>query len=96
MRNLVGSLTDAWVNQQFASDVRVTVLSMTGQVDDIGQISGSLLIGLIASLFSVPAALTIHELLLTPALPLIGVADRKKPNEIEFHIYLLSGFCSII
>jgi hypothetical protein len=76
--------------------VRATVLSMTGQADDIGQIAGGLLIGLFASLFSVPAALTIYGLLLTPALPLIGVADRKEPNEIEFHIYLLSGIYSII
>jgi DHA3 family tetracycline resistance protein-like MFS transporter len=77
LRNLVGPLTDAWVNQRLDSDVRATVLSMTGQVDAVGQIVGGPLIGLVASLFSVPAAMTVSGLLLTPALPLIRAADRK-------------------
>jgi DHA3 family tetracycline resistance protein-like MFS transporter len=77
LRNLVGPLTDAWVNQRLDSDVRATVLSMTGQVDAVGQIAGGPLIGLVASLFSVPAAMTVSGLLLTPALPLIRAADRK-------------------
>jgi MFS transporter, DHA3 family, tetracycline resistance protein len=77
LRNLVGPLTDAWVNQRLDSDVRATVLSMTGQVDAVGQIAGGPLIGLVANLFSVPAAMTVSGLLLTPALPLIRTADRK-------------------
>jgi DHA3 family tetracycline resistance protein-like MFS transporter len=79
LRNLVGPLTDVWVNQRLDSDVRATVLSMTGQVDAVGQIAGGPLIGLVASLFSVPAAIAISGLLLTPALPLIRAADRKAP-----------------
>jgi DHA3 family tetracycline resistance protein-like MFS transporter len=77
LRNLVGPLTNAWVNQRLDSDVRATVLSMTGQVDAVGQIAGGPLIGLVASLFSVQSAITITGLLLTPALPLIRAADRK-------------------
>jgi DHA3 family tetracycline resistance protein-like MFS transporter len=77
LRNLVGPLTDAWVNQRLDSDVRATILSMTGQVDAVGQITGGPLIGLVASLFSVPAAMTVSGLLLTPALALIRDADRK-------------------
>jgi DHA3 family tetracycline resistance protein-like MFS transporter len=79
LRNLVGPLTDAWVNQRLDSDVRATVLSMIGQVDAIGQIAGGPLIGLVASLFSVTAAISISGLLLTPALPLIRAANRKEP-----------------
>jgi len=79
LRNLVGPLTDAWVNQRLDSDVRATVLSMTGQVDAVGQIVGGPLIGLVASLFSVQAAISISGLLLTPALPMIRAADRKEP-----------------
>jgi MFS transporter, DHA3 family, tetracycline resistance protein len=77
LRNLVGPLMDAWVNQRLDSVVRATVLSMTGQVDAVGQIAGGPLIGLVASLFSVQSAITITGLLLTPALPLIRAADRK-------------------
>ncbi len=77
LRNLVGPLTNAWVNQRLDSDVRATVLSMTGQVDAVGQIAGGPLIGLVASLVSVPTAITISGLLLSPALPLIRAADPQ-------------------
>jgi DHA3 family tetracycline resistance protein-like MFS transporter len=81
LRNLVGPLTNAWVNQRLDSDVRATILSMTGQVDAVGQIAGGPLIGLVASFFSVPAAIAASGLLLTPALSLIGAAGRKMPRE---------------
>jgi DHA3 family tetracycline resistance protein-like MFS transporter len=76
LRNLVGPLTNAWVNQRLDSDVRATILSMAGQVDAVGQIAGGPLIGLVASFISVPAAITASGLLLTPALPLIKAAGR--------------------
>jgi DHA3 family tetracycline resistance protein-like MFS transporter len=83
LRNLVSPLTDAWINQHLDSDVRATVLSMTGQVDAVGQISGGPLIGVVASLFSVQTALITSGLLLTPALPLILVANRTPPSSPE-------------
>lgn len=78
LRNLTGPLTDAWVNQRLDPEVRATVLSMTGQMDAIGQITGGPLIGLIANLVSMQTAITISGLLLAPALPLIQAADRKE------------------
>ena len=60
--------------------VRLTLPSMTGQVDAVRQIPGVPLISLAASLLSVPAAITTSGLLLTPALPLIRAADRKEPS----------------
>jgi MFS transporter, DHA3 family, tetracycline resistance protein len=80
LRNLVGPLTDAWVNQRLPADVRATILSMTGQVDAVGQITGGPLIGLVASLFSVQTAMLTSGLLLTPALPMIAAADRHPPD----------------
>ena len=77
LRNLVDPLTAAWVNQHLDSNVRATVLSMTGQVDAVGQVAGGPLIGLVANLVSVPLAMTVSGLLLAPALPLIGTAERK-------------------
>jgi MFS transporter, DHA3 family, tetracycline resistance protein len=79
LRNLTGPLTDAWVNQRLDPEVRATVLSMNGQVDAIGQITGGPLIGLVANLVSVQTAITISGLFLAPALPLIRAADRKEP-----------------
>ena len=50
---------------------------MFGQVDAIGQIAGGPGVGLIASLASVAAAVTTSGLLLSPALFLIGRANRQ-------------------
>lgn len=74
-RNIIGPLYDAWVNQRLDSDVRATVLSMSGQVDAIGQIASGPLAGMV-SLWSIRAAISFAGLLITPALGLIGRANR--------------------
>jgi len=75
LRNVMGPLYSAWVNQRLDSDTRATVISMSGQVDAIGQIASGPVAALI-SLSSVRAAITMASLLLTPALPLIARANR--------------------
>jgi DHA3 family tetracycline resistance protein-like MFS transporter len=74
-RNVIGPLYNAWVNQRLDPDVRATVISMSGQVDAIGQIASGPLAGLV-SLWSVQAAIAFASFLLTPALPLIRRANR--------------------
>ena len=74
-RNVMGPLYDAWVNQRLDSETRATVISMSGQVDAIGQIASGPVAALI-SLTSIRAAITMAGLLLAPALPLIGRANR--------------------
>ena len=74
-RNVMGPLYDAWVNQRLDSDTRATVISMSGQVDAIGQVASGPIAGLI-SLWSIRAAITGASLLLIPALPLIARANR--------------------
>jgi DHA3 family tetracycline resistance protein-like MFS transporter len=81
LRELTDPLISAWMNQRLDSDVRATILSMTAQTEAIGQIAGSLVIGLLAQIVSVPLALVFCGGLLTPALILIrranhNVADR--------------------
>jgi len=68
LRNVNNPLHTAWVNQRLDPQVRATVLSMSGQVDAIGQVAGGPSVGLIARAFSVVAAITTSGLLLTPAL----------------------------
>jgi len=80
-RNVLGPLYDAWVNQRLDSGTRATVISMSGQVDAIGQIASGPLAGVV-SLWSVQAAITFASLLITPALPLIGRANRLHAEEI--------------
>ncbi len=74
-RNVLGPLYDAWVNQRLDSETRATVISMSGQVDAIGQIASGPLAGLV-SLWSVQAAIAFASLLIAPALPLIRRANR--------------------
>jgi MFS transporter, DHA3 family, tetracycline resistance protein len=74
-RNVMEPLYNAWVNQRLDSDTRATVISMSGQVDAIGQVASGPIAGLI-SLWSIRAAITGASLLLIPALPLITRANR--------------------
>ncbi len=82
-RNVLGPLYIAWVNQRLDSDTRATIISMSGQVDAIGQIASGPLAGVV-SLWSVQAAIAFAGFLLTPALPLILRANwLQKPTEDE-------------
>jgi MFS transporter, DHA3 family, tetracycline resistance protein len=76
-RNLIGPLYTAWVNQRLESGVRATVISMSSQVDAIGQITGGPVVGWIGSALSVQAAITVSGLILTPILPLYRRALRQ-------------------
>jgi DHA3 family tetracycline resistance protein-like MFS transporter len=77
LRNVSNPLHTAWVNQRLDPQVRATVLSMTGQVDAIGQVAGGPAVGLIARWFSVAAAIATSGLLLTPALWLAARANAQ-------------------
>jgi DHA3 family tetracycline resistance protein-like MFS transporter len=81
MRNIMGPLYSAWVNQRLDSDARATVLSMSSQVDAIGQVLSGPVAALI-SLASVQAAITMASLLLLPALPLINRANRLHAEDL--------------
>ncbi len=77
-RNVLGPLYTAWVNQSLDSQVRATVLSMSSQVDAIGQIVGGPVVGLIGNYVSVQAAIVVSSLSLTPIFPLFGRAIRQE------------------
>src|SRR5215208_1631383 len=81
-RNVMEPLYTAWINQRLNSDTRATVISMSGQVDAIGQIASGPVAALI-SLSSLRAAITMAGLLLTPALPLIARANRLHAEDAE-------------
>jgi DHA3 family tetracycline resistance protein-like MFS transporter len=89
LRDICIPLQTAWINQKLDSKVRATVHSMFGQVDAIGQIAGGPGVGLIANLASVAAAVTTSGLLLTPALFLIGRANRQSLAEDEANVVMV-------
>lgn len=73
----------SWVNQKLEPETRATVLSMSSQVDAIGQICGGPGVGLIAKMVSVVAAILTSSLLLSPALVLIRRTNAQfaEPQE---------------
>jgi DHA3 family tetracycline resistance protein-like MFS transporter len=84
-RNVIGPLYTAWVNQGLDSQVRATVISMSSQVDAIGQIAGGPIVGIIANIFSVNTAIVVSALTLTPILPLFSRTIRRetRPTPVE-------------
>ncbi len=70
MRGVTFPLTNAWVNQQIDSKVRATVLSMVGQIDALGELSGGPILGGIGRLRSMRAALVTSAMVLLPTVPL--------------------------
>jgi hypothetical protein len=58
----------AWLNQNIDSEVRATVISMSGQVDSFGQIAGGPPLGLLGTLTTLRASFLGAAALLVPAL----------------------------
>lgn len=83
LRGVRGPLQATWVNQKLDSRVRATIHSMFGQVDAIGQAAGGPLIGTVARLYTVRAAVSFASFLLAPALLFIGRANRIPVSEVE-------------
>jgi DHA3 family tetracycline resistance protein-like MFS transporter len=79
-REMNGTLYTTWVNQRLEAKVRATVLSMSSQVDAIGQIAGGPLLGALASAVSIKVALFVSGLTLSPALGLIGWGLKQEKN----------------
>ncbi|HSF80049.1 MAG TPA: MFS transporter [Anaerolineales bacterium] len=77
-RSVIYPVYTGWVNQRIDSQVRATLLSMTSQVDAIGQITGGPFLGLIGNSVSVRAAITASGLILSPVLGLFARAARQR------------------
>ena len=83
MRSLTGPLIDTWVNKYIESKVRATMLSMTSQLDALGQMVGGPIVGVIGSLRSISAALTGSALLILPVVPLYGRTIKQQEESIS-------------
>jgi MFS transporter, DHA3 family, tetracycline resistance protein len=77
-----GAVTSPWERAWFAEaidpKVRATVLSMTGQVNALGQIAVGPAIGAVGSTYGVRAALGAATALMVPMLPLYLRAGRQE------------------
>ncbi|HLV33760.1 MAG TPA: MFS transporter [Spirillospora sp.] len=73
----------AWINQSLDPRVRATVLSMSGQVDALGQVVGGPAVGMVGSLVSVRAALAVSAVIWAAATPLYRRSIRRPAAVIE-------------
>lgn len=71
LRQTVGPLYTTWVNQHAESSVRATVISLSSQIDALGQILGGPIVGAIGLALGIPVSLTICAVVLATALPLL-------------------------
>jgi MFS transporter, DHA3 family, tetracycline resistance protein len=82
IRRVAGPLYTAWINQSAEPGVRATLLSLEGQADALGQIAGGPLVGAIGSAISLPAALVVAALALTPSLGFFArIVRQPTPSE---------------
>ncbi|GAC1384843.1 MAG: tetracycline efflux MFS transporter TetA(P) [Ktedonobacteraceae bacterium] len=77
IRSVVVPTYTAWLAQNIDAKVRATVISMSGQIDAIGQIAGGPIIGVIGTVASIRAAIVTAGFLLSPSLLLFVRAIRQ-------------------
>jgi DHA3 family tetracycline resistance protein-like MFS transporter len=80
-RSVTFPLIDAWLNRHIRSETRATVLSMTSQLDALGQMSGGPLIGMVGRIFSVRMAIVAAAGILSPTIWLFRRAGRPSSRE---------------
>jgi len=81
LRSVTFPLSQAFINHFVDSQVRATVLSMTGQIDALGQMAGGPIVGIVGRLFSMPAAILTSAAILLPSVPLFGRLLRSENYE---------------
>ncbi len=76
-----GPIYAAWLNRNIEPRVRATVLSLNGQADSLGQLTGGPAIGAIGTAFGLRAAIVVAGAMLSPALLLYSRALRRGSPE---------------
>ena len=89
LRSAGGPIWMTWLTRNIDANVRATVMSMSGQMNALGQIVGGPPVGYIGSVVSLRAALTTVSVILSPVLLLFAYVFRKvksKPLTVEVEV----------
>ncbi|MGO8948012.1 MAG: MFS transporter [Ktedonobacterales bacterium] len=78
LRSTIAPLYTSWLTRSAPAEVRATVISMSGQMDALGQVASGPVIGVVGLLLSVRAALVLAGVLLSPAVVLYTRALRQE------------------
>jgi len=66
-KEVIGPLSDSWINHNLEPDVRATVFSFYSQMNSFGQIVGGPILGVIATVISIKAGIVVAGLILVPS-----------------------------
>jgi MFS transporter, DHA3 family, tetracycline resistance protein len=78
LRSTIAPLYTSWLTRSAPAEVRATVISMSGQMDALGQVASGPVLGVVGLLRSVRAALVLAGVLLSPAVVLYTRALRQE------------------
>ncbi|MDN5726790.1 MAG: MFS transporter, partial [Propionibacteriales bacterium] len=78
--SVAGPIRRAWLNRNVASSARATTVSMMGQADALGQVTGGPALGALANAVGIPIALLVAGAV---QLPTVVVYLRLRPNRGE-------------
>src|SRR6266487_180011 len=77
IRGVSQPIYTTWLTRNIDSKVRATLISVSGQMNALGQIVGGPPVGYIGTVFSLRAALSAVSIILSPILLLLAYASRK-------------------
>ncbi len=83
MSRMVTPLYTTWITLNTDTKVRATVISLSGQIDAIGQIAGGPVVGVVGTLVSIRAAIVAAGALLSPSLLLFTRALRQGKEDVQ-------------
>ncbi len=81
LRSMSDPLYTSWLTQNTNPAVRATIISLSGQIDAIGQIVGGPAVGAIGTLLSIRAALVVAGSLLSPVVLLFARAIHQSKQQ---------------
>ena len=76
-RSVGNPIYTTWLTQHIDAKVRATVISMSGQVDALGQIVGGPPVGYIGNVVSLRAAMVATSIILSPVLLLFALVSKR-------------------
>ncbi|MDQ4099130.1 MAG: MFS transporter [Chloroflexota bacterium] len=79
---IAGPLSAAWMNRNLETRTRATVLSMQGQMNAIGQVTGGPALGWVGNRWSVQTALVGSGLVLSPIIALYARASDRRERPV--------------
>lgn len=83
VREVTYPVYTTWVNHRLPSNVRATVLSLSSQVDAVGQTFGGPLVGLVARQVSITIGLVTSSVMLAPILPLLYLQRKVRDGDLS-------------